>query len=103
MKAAEIEGKRFWCLDGNTSGFGQGESLAQGREGGARIAEAMQEDQNVRGGLRRGRWIRQWVLELARIHDESFAGSLRRVILRVIDEGKSSFMGNRPGIMQVEY
>ena len=36
------------------------------------------------------------------IRDESFAGSLRRVILRVIDEGKSSFVGNRPGIMQVE-
>jgi len=77
MKAAEIEGKRFWRLDGNTSGFGQGESLAQGCKGGAGIAEAVQEDQNVRGGLRGGRWIRQWVLELARIHDKSLAGNLR--------------------------
>ena len=77
MKAAEIEGKRFWCLDGNTSAFGQGESSAQGCKGGAGIAEAVQEDQNIRSGLRGGRWIRQWFLELARIRDDSFAGSLR--------------------------
>jgi hypothetical protein len=50
VEATEVEGQRCGCLYGDACCLGQIQLLTQSREGGIRIAETVQENEDV-GGL----------------------------------------------------